>query len=154
MNRPGGIRRWEVVDTEASSIRSIFETSHLPSPVWAPSPRRAHHRRRRAGAETTACDHAPDSSRTAARRPDLAGTLGWSENRLSAVIGEGLGTTFYALLNRYRLGEFERLARDPELRHRSVLELAYEAGFNSKASFYRVFRESHGTTPTAFRKAI
>ena len=41
-----------------------------------------------------------------------------------------------------------------ENRHRSVLELAYEAGFNSKASFYRVFREAHGTTPTAFRKAV
>jgi AraC-like DNA-binding protein len=93
------------------------------------------------------------------RRPDLSlrdlgRALGSSDNRLSTVIQEGLGTSFYALVSRYRLAEFERLARDPGLRHRSVLDLAYEAGFNSKASFYRVFRESHGTTPTAFRRAI
>jgi AraC-like DNA-binding protein len=35
-----------------------------------------------------------------------------------------------------------------------VLELAYAAGFNSKASFYRLFRRSHGTTPTAFLREI
>lgn len=93
------------------------------------------------------------------RRPDLslgelARDLGSTDNRLSKVIQEGLDTSFYALMNRYRLAEFERLARDPAQRRRSVLELAYEAGFNSKASFYRVFRQSHGTTPTAFRRAI
>lgn len=85
---------------------------------------------------------------------DLAAALGWSETRLTTVIRDGLDTSFYALLGRYRLAEFERLARDPATRDRSVLELAYEAGFNSKAAFYRAFRGSHQTTPTAFRKAF
>lgn len=85
---------------------------------------------------------------------DLARAVGSTDNRISTVIREGLETNFYALVNRYRLAEFERLARDPSQRHRSVLELAYQAGFNSKASFYRVFRETHGTTPTAFRDAV
>lgn len=84
---------------------------------------------------------------------DLAGLVGMSENRLSSVLNEGLGTGFYELLSRHRLGEFERLARDPALRDRTVLELALQAGFNSKASFYRVFRQAHGTTPSAFRAA-
>ncbi len=88
------------------------------------------------------------------RLTDLAGELGTTENRLSTAIHEGLGTTFYALVNRYRLAEFERLAREPGSRRRSVLDLAFEAGFNSKASFYRVFREAHGTTPRAFRDAL
>ena len=85
---------------------------------------------------------------------DLARDLGISENRLSERIRQGFGTSFYALLNRLRLEEFERLARDPARRDASVLELAFEAGFNSKASFYRVFREAHGITPGAFRRAI
>ena len=63
-------------------------------------------------------------------------------------------TSFYDLVARYRLNEFERLARDAGNRGRSVLELAYDAGFNSKASFYRLFRRVHGTTPTAFLKEI
>jgi AraC-like DNA-binding protein len=82
----------------------------------------------------------------------LAATLGMTQNQLSAVINEGLGTTFYALLNRYRLDEFRRLAGEPALRQRSVLELAFTAGFNSKASFYRAFRVAFGVTPTAFRR--
>jgi AraC-like DNA-binding protein len=84
---------------------------------------------------------------------DLAETLGSTENRLSTAIRDGLDTSFYALLNRYRLAEFERLAGDPALEHRSVLELAYEAGFNSKAAFYRAFRDTYQMTPTAFRAA-
>ncbi len=85
---------------------------------------------------------------------DLAGELRLSENRLSELLRNGLDTSFYALLNRLRLEEFERLAREPGRREASVLELAFEAGFNSKASFYRVFREAHGTTPGVFRRAI
>lgn len=85
---------------------------------------------------------------------DLSSALGLTKNQLSAAIHEGLNTTFYTLVNRYRLAEFERLARHPSWRDRSVLDLAFEAGFNSKASFYRLFREIHGTTPTAFRRAI
>ena len=35
-----------------------------------------------------------------------------------------------------------------------VSNKAYEAGFNSKASFYRKFREAHSVTPTAFRDSL
>jgi AraC-like DNA-binding protein len=83
---------------------------------------------------------------------ELAASTGFTESRLSALINEGLSTSFYGLLNRYRVAEFERLARDPALRDRTVLELALRSGFNSKASFYRKFRETHGTTPTAWRE--
>ena len=84
---------------------------------------------------------------------DLARAMATTENRLSALLSEGLGTTYYALLTRYRLQEFELLARNPAWRDRSVLDLAFEAGFNSKASFYRAFRRAHGVTPTQFREA-
>jgi AraC-like DNA-binding protein len=84
----------------------------------------------------------------------LAENLGVTENRLSAVLNDGMQTSFYDLVAGYRLAEFDRLARDADNRGRSVLELAYAAGFNSKASFYRLFRRSHGTTPTAFLKEV
>ena len=58
-----------------------------------------------------------------------------TQNQLSAVINDGLDTTFYGLLSRYRLEEFRKLAGDPAQRQRSVLELAFAIGFNSKASF-------------------
>lgn len=84
---------------------------------------------------------------------DLARATGLSENRLSAVINDGLDTTFYALVHRYRLAEFRRLVERDEHRGWSVLDLAYESGFNSKAVFYRVFKEEHGVTPAAYRKS-
>ena len=82
----------------------------------------------------------------------LAQDLGMSENHLSATINEGMQLTFGELIARYRLAEFERLATDPQKRDRSVLELAFASGFNSKASFYRLFRRAHGMTPSAFRQ--
>ena len=84
----------------------------------------------------------------------LAEKLGFTENHLSAVLNDGMQTSFYDLVARYRLEEFEQLARDAGNRGRSVLELAYDAGFNSKASFYRLFRRAHGTTPTAYLKEV
>lgn len=91
------------------------------------------------------------------RDPDLssarlADSLGWTENRLSRVINEGLGTTFHELLNRYRLQHFRALAEDQKLRDRSVLTLALDSGFNSKSSFYRIFAQHESRTPNAFRK--
>jgi AraC-like DNA-binding protein len=84
----------------------------------------------------------------------LAADMKWSENRLSQVINEDLGSSFYAVLAHYRLAEFERLAQDLDSKERSVLDLAMDAGFNSKASFYRAFRHRYGaTTPTAFRQS-
>ncbi len=81
----------------------------------------------------------------------LARSLGLTRNHLSSVINQGLGTTFHELLNRYRLAEFERLAGDEARRHHSVLDLALDAGFRSKATFYRAFSEAHDETPASFR---
>ncbi|AQZ50873.1 DNA-binding transcriptional regulator SoxS [Martelella mediterranea DSM 17316] len=36
---------------------------------------------------------------------------------------------------------------------RSVLEIAYDVGFNSKSAFYTAFRRDTDKTPAAFRKA-
>ena len=87
-------------------------------------------------------------------RSQLAAALGWTESQLSSAIGFGLNSSFYGLLNQYRLAEFERLARDPSRREDIVLTLAFDSGFNSKAVFYRAFRDRHRTTPTRFRNEL
>ena len=83
---------------------------------------------------------------------NLAKTMDMGENRVSALINQELGTSFYSLLNSYRLREFERLASSPEYQNKSVLDIAFASGFGSKASFYRVFRETNGMTPTEYRR--
>jgi len=88
------------------------------------------------------------------RSADVANSMKWTESSLSLVIKHGMNTTFQGLLNDYRLGEFERLARDIDSRSRDVLELAFDAGFGSKAAFYRAFKEAHDTTPTQYRNSL
>ncbi len=98
-------------------------------------------------------DHKPWLDQ-ALSRPQLAAALGWSESHLSSVIGIGLDSSFYDLINRYRLDEFERLAGDAARRGDNVMSLAFDSGFNSKAAFYRAFKDRHHVTPTQFRNQL
>ena len=84
----------------------------------------------------------------------LAQTSGIPRHHLSQVINEGLGTTFYELMARHRAEEARRLLLDRSQADRTVLDLAFAAGFNSKASFHRAFRKLTGTTPAALRRIV
>ena len=84
----------------------------------------------------------------------LAARLEVSESALSEALNAQMPGGFYALLNACRLDAFEALARRPDRRDRTVLELALEAGFNSKATFYRVLRARSGMTPRQYRDQL
>jgi AraC-like DNA-binding protein len=83
----------------------------------------------------------------------LAEQAGVPEHRLRKIINEGLGyRNFAAFLGERRVTAAKAALADPESGRKTVSSIAYEAGFNSLASFNRVFREIAGTTPTAFRQ--
>jgi AraC-like DNA-binding protein len=70
---------------------------------------------------------------------------------VSQVINQDLGTSFYDLINRQRIESAKAaLEAFPE---KPVLDVAMEAGFNSKSTFNTAFRQHAGTTPTQFRRA-
>ena len=73
---------------------------------------------------------------------------------LSQVINELTGDNFYTFINRYRVEAVKVMMADPQHRHRNLLALAFDAGFNSKSSFNRVFRQITGLTPSKCRKAL
>ncbi|MCH9019587.1 MAG: helix-turn-helix transcriptional regulator [Proteobacteria bacterium] len=83
-------------------------------------------------------------------RGDLARELNVSENVLSRVINSAFTKSFRKLLNDHRVEEAKLLLRDSDMQ---VTQIAFDAGFNSLASFNRVFKEMTGQTPTAFRVA-
>jgi AraC-like DNA-binding protein len=57
---------------------------------------------------------------------------------------------FNTFVNTYRVEEVKRLLVDyPE---KTVLQIAHEAGFNSKSSFYDSFTRFTGLTPVEYRK--
>lgn len=88
------------------------------------------------------------------RSADVANSMNWTESNLSSVIKHGMNTSFHGLLNSYRLAEFDRLVRAAGSQSRDVLAIALDAGFGSKAAFYRAFKEAHDMTPSQYRNSI
>lgn len=86
------------------------------------------------------------------RHSELAKALSLSPNHLSQVLRQGLSTTFNELVNGYRIAEFKRRVADPENERLTYLGIAQDAGFASKASFYRLFRQATGMTPAEYRE--
>ena len=84
---------------------------------------------------------------------DLANELKISRHQLSAVINKKQQMNFYEFVNTYRVNEVKRLMQDPKKRHLKIVSLAYEAGFNSKASFNRIFKQLTNQTPSEYLNA-
>lgn len=81
----------------------------------------------------------------------LAYALEIEPYQLTRFLNHHLHTSFSDLINTYRIkAAKERLLHDPS---ETVLDIAFAVGFNSKASFNRVFKKTTGTTPTQYRES-
>ena len=76
------------------------------------------------------------------------------ENQLSQVFSQYLNSSFYDFVSQYRLREVEERLKDPKYAHLKIISLAEDCGFNSKAAFYKTFREKHAQTPTQYLKSL
>lgn len=80
----------------------------------------------------------------------LAKKIGVSDGVLSAVINDAFKQNFRNFINERRVEEVKQKLSDPAYKHLSILGIALESGFNSEASFYRVFKTITGTSPKDF----
>ncbi len=69
---------------------------------------------------------------------------------LSEVLNSVLNQSFFDYINKHRIEEFKIQCLDKNNKHLSIMGIAYECGFNSKAAFYRAFNKFEGTSPTAY----
>jgi AraC-like DNA-binding protein len=81
----------------------------------------------------------------------LARELRISPRHLSQIINEMFGRNFCDFVNGYRIEESKRLLSDPAREERSILDIAYEVGFNSKSTFNSAFKKHTGMKPSEFR---
>ncbi|WP_461090888.1 helix-turn-helix domain-containing protein [Spirosoma gilvum] len=81
---------------------------------------------------------------------NLAGRLNVSVGIVSAVINSEFNKSFRSLINEQRVEEAKRRLIDPAFMHLSILGIALETGFNSEASFYRVFKSVTGLSPKQY----
>ncbi|OWY16319.1 AraC family transcriptional regulator [Sphingobacteriales bacterium UPWRP_1] len=83
--------------------------------------------------------------------PQLAEHLGSTPHLISQLLNQYKQESFFDFINRYRVEHFKQDALNPAKAHLSILAIAFDSGFNSKAAFNAVFKKITGTTPSAFR---
>lgn len=81
---------------------------------------------------------------------ELSKSLSCNSRDLSRVINERYKMNFYEYVNHYRVERFKELARERENENLTILAIALEAGFNSKATFNSVFKKITNTTPREY----
>jgi len=76
------------------------------------------------------------------RLSDLAQHLGVSTHHLSQVINESLQQNFFDLINQYRVAAAKKRITDQS--DKSLLQIAFEVGFNNKTSFKQCIQKTCG----------
>ncbi len=80
----------------------------------------------------------------------LAGRVGISARYMSEVLNRQLGKSFTDLINDYRVKEVQQRLMDKSNQQFTLLAIALDSGFNSKASFNRIFKKHTGMTPSEY----
>lgn len=83
---------------------------------------------------------------------DLANELSITSHQLSSLLNDYLKTNFYDYINHYRIEEVKKRLKNKSGQF-TILAIALECGFNSKASFNRIFKQKIGYTPSEFMKS-
>lgn len=82
----------------------------------------------------------------------VAEHLQLSPSYLSRIIHNDLSTSFPDYLNSLRVNEAKSYLQNPEFSNYTITAIGLEAGFNSKSSFYEVFKKATGKTPFSYKK--
>ncbi len=83
------------------------------------------------------------------RIKDLADQVDMPTHHLSQLINEHFKCSFFDFVNQYRVADArKRIASSPE---QTLLQIAFDSGFNNKTSFVNAFKKFEGKTPSAFR---
>lgn len=80
----------------------------------------------------------------------LAKEINSSPAIVSAAINNNFQKNFRNLVNEYRVKKVMQRLKDPGANRFSILGIAYECGFNSEASFYRIFKAEAGMSPKEY----
>ena len=82
---------------------------------------------------------------------DIAALLKVPRHVLTEVLNTTLEKNFYQFVNEYRVEAVKKMLRSPKYRNLSIEAIGFECGFNSKSTFFSVFKNLTGTTPAGYQ---
>lgn len=82
----------------------------------------------------------------------LSQLLDITPNQLSQVINQKTNSNFFNFINSYRVELVKSKLKDPSYSRYTILAIAFECGFRSKASFNKIFKQQVGKTPSQYQK--
>ena len=86
---------------------------------------------------------------------DLSNTLSIPEKQISQLLNQKLGKNFFDFINGYRIDEVKNnLSKNTNGNSKTVLEIAFMSGFNSKTAFNRSFKKFTGKTPSEYKTLL
>ncbi|WP_245551610.1 helix-turn-helix domain-containing protein [Gilvimarinus chinensis] len=130
-----------------TSVAAINESSHPPpNPESLPVENKAYIEDIKASMVRTKVYTQPDIT-----IDQLATTLKLPTKRLSQIIKEDFRANFYEFINSYRIEDAKQQLRDPACANKTITEIYYEVGFNSKSVFNTFFKRKEGCTPSQYR---
>jgi AraC-like DNA-binding protein len=86
--------------------------------------------------------------------PDLAKKLQTNVSVLSKIINQGFGMNFNDFINYYRVQAVIRMLKAGEHKKQTLLGIAFDCGFNSKATFNRAFKKFSSKSPKEFIESL
>ena len=85
---------------------------------------------------------------------DLATETGLNTREISRAINQSANCNFCDYINKLRVEDLKERLRTKTEAKISILDMAFDVGFNSKSSFNLIFKRETGTTPTQFIKKL
>ncbi len=82
----------------------------------------------------------------------VAAHLKLSASHLSKIIKKELQTNYTDYINTLRIKEAKSYLKNPQFSQYTITAIGLEAGFNSRSTFYQVFKKATGKTPLMYKK--
>jgi AraC-like DNA-binding protein len=84
----------------------------------------------------------------------LAKQLSTTDKKLSILLNQYMNTTFYDLINKYRVNAVIEKMKQEEYKNYSLFGIACDCGFKSRTSFNRIFKKETGLSPSVYKENL
>ncbi len=81
----------------------------------------------------------------------LSENISIPKHHITEILNTQLGSNFFGFVNKFRVEAVKKMLDDPKNPY-SIEAIGYECGFNSKSSFFTVFKKTTGMTPMQYKR--